>query len=532
MHWPTNTCVPPFSPPVALPQPEIDALVGTYIAGNRLDTLTAGPGAITWTAGADAAEPTVYSTLVPRANGWFSTPDSQDLEITVTNITGETALLARMVSGPYQLTMLVGQRYEPQAIPEAWTARQSTIFLVDDLHPLDYIRLETVNYAMVFSQSRGILHHASGFSNGYLHPHNDHTAFVLGLGNRGPGAVLARLTNGVERLQCGGYNFIDAAGVPTLPAGTTVGASLPNVQSTVWYRIPVRSCLSYVARLQSGDGCAAVICDAEGNAIAWGAAGDMISWRATAAGFHYIGVYGNGHIAGAYELAVAVRSNGGHDFDGDGRADPGTIRDGTLQAWLSAAGYAPQTMNLDAATTDHVLAADCDGDGYADPVLVRPDGSWTAWLSGNGYAQTTLPLGTTAGTPLLADVDGDGRADPILILNGLWYVWPSTLNYQVQGPFDLGLGNGRPFAADLDGDGKADPGMVNGNVWTVALSGSTYALRTESFNVTGIPCPGDYDGDGYADPAVFNQGWHAWLSGSGYAYIGPVLPDAAGQPVP
>lgn len=531
LHWPTNTFIPPSSPITNRAQDELNAMAGIYVTGDGLDRVTAGEGVLTWTAGIDTAAPAVHANLAPRANGWFSAPDSQTLEITITNVTGETVLLSRAAKEAYQHTLLKGQRYTPAAIPAAWSNRMETLFLIDDIHPLDYMLLIITDFAMHFSKQFGILHHASGISNGWLDPRDGDTAFVLGLQNRGPAAVLVAHTNGAERLQCGGYHFIDAASRPAISPGSVSAGTLPDAGRTAWYRTAVKSGLDYLVRLQSSDGCTAVFCDPAAALKVWAYPATGACWRADTNGTAYIGIYGDGQTAGSYVLNLTIASHGGHDFDGDGKADPALAQGAALTAWLSGANYAPFSMNL-GDPGRAMLAADVDGDGKADPVVVQTDGAWKIWFSTRNYAAITMALGTTAGTPLLADCDGDGKADPLLVLPGRWYAALSTENYAVPYSFDFGLGAGMPAAADFDGDGKADLTMVNGTLWTAALSGSGYALNSLALETSGAPCPGDYDGDGLADPAVFNNGWYVWLSGDSYRKAGPFFSGVAGIPVP
>ncbi len=531
LHWPTNTYIPSYSPVTNIPQPEIGAMAGIYINGDSLDELAAGPGTLSWTVGIDQPEPQTHSNLVPRVNGWFSYPDSQTLEMTVTNTAGYTVLMARRAVGPYHLSSPKGNRYTPSAIPEAWQNRVSRIFLIDNLHPLDYLRLMTSNFGMLLDVRHNILHANSLSGNAYLDPHDDDTAFVLGISNRGPGAIQAVRSNDVERLLCAGFGYTDASQTPVLPAGGVCEAALPGVDRWAWRRLAVRSGVDYLVRIASGDGCSALLCNPGADGVAWVPPNAAANWRADTNGTAYLGIYGDGHTAGVYRISLAIASHGGHDFDGDGKADPALAQGGELTAWLSGADYTPASMNL-GDQGRAMLAADADGDGKADPVLVMSDGSWRIWLSASNYSMQTMAMGTTAGIPLLADLDGDGKADPLLIMDEVWYTALSAENYAVPYSFNFGLGAGQPAAADFDGDGKADPAMVNGAVWTAAMSGSGYAAQSAALAQTGAPCPGDFDGDGRADPAVFHDGWHVWLSGNAYRKEGPFFSGLAGIPVP
>jgi len=79
--------------------------------------------------------------------------------------------------------------------------------------------------------------------------------------------------------------------------------------------------------------------------------------------------------------------------------------------------------------------------------------------------------------------------------------------------------------ADYDGDGRADPGVYSSGNWQVWLSGSGYAavgpvlLQATSADQ---PAAGDSDGDGLADPVAYvTNNIHLWLSSGGYQHSGP-----------
>ncbi len=530
LHWPTNTYVPPYSPITNIPQPEIDALAGIYITGDSLDEVAAGPGALSWTADMDQPEPQTHSNLIPRANGWFSAPESQTLEMTVTNTAGYTLLMARRATGAYHLTSPKGHRYTPSPIPEAWQRRVSRVYLIDNLHPHDYLRLLESNFGLLLEVRYNILHAASLGGNGYLHPQDDDTAFVLGISNRGPAAIQAVRSHDVERLLCAGFGFTDARQVPLLPAGGVCEGALTGVDLWAWRRISVRTGVDYQVRIASSDGCSALICNPAADGVAWVPPNAAANWRADTNGTAYVGIFGNGHTAGIYRVSLAIASHGGHDFDGDGKADPALAQGGDLTVRLSGANYTPASINLGDP------GAPCwppcrwrwQSTTRRGDAGQRPGG----WFSSQNYAMTAVALGTAAGIPLLADCDGDGKADPLLILGEVWHTALSTENYATHYSFNFGLGAGQPAAADFDGDGKADPAMVNGAVWTAALSAGGYAVNSLALEISGAPCPGDFDGDGRADPAVFNDGWHVWLSGNAYRKAGPFFSGLAGVPVP
>jgi CubicO group peptidase (beta-lactamase class C family) len=534
-HWPTNAFEPSYSPAVSKPQAELNAIAGLYITKERIDEIVASEGSIAWRYDIAGNNAFNISNMVPRSNGWFSAADLQTVEISFTNAQNYTALLLRQPIGAYQWRTLMAHRYEPAPIPIEWKNRYTKLYLMDNMHPLDYFCQLIDNYAMTFSQKLNMLYVNSTIHSGFLEASNANLAFTLGLDNRGSSSVQIFNSNGVEKIMCGGFTYIDAQSLPTLATGffNSISSALHLVTDNFWVKLPTKAGLEYRMIVESSAPLQARLCNNQGKVtyIITDTSTGAITFKPYTNTTYYTSVYGNGYNTPPFKIRITVLNHGGHDIDGDGKADPAAIlKDGTWVSCLSTLNYMPCQFKLFSDGTP--LLADIDGDGMADPVIVENNGTWKAMISGLNYATFSIPL-NKQGTPLLADFDGDGMADPTIVEGENWYIYASSAGYQLAGPYNFELGDGIPIAADFDGDGKADPAMVAGTFWIGRLSSEGYVKMVFCFEKEGYPIPGDYDGDGKADPAIFNNGLHVWLSGSNYQrlYVALIAPEIV-SPIP
>lgn len=127
-----TTFVPEFSPVVSWSVDRLEALAGIYIpvvpathsylAGSLpaswYDRIVRSTDGLTWIENAGSTSP-VAKVLVPRANGRFSAPDSQDIEYEFKNVSGRNVIV-RHTKG---FKSLAADRYEPVSIPSAWADR-------------------------------------------------------------------------------------------------------------------------------------------------------------------------------------------------------------------------------------------------------------------------------------------------------------------------------------------------------------------------------------------------------------------------
>jgi CubicO group peptidase (beta-lactamase class C family) len=122
--------VPEFSPPASLGHDRLDALAGIYIpilsadaplsmglfvgalSASRYDRIDRSGDGLAWTQDAGSLSP-VTLTLVPRANGRFSIPGSQETEYGFETVSGQKVMLAYHKG----FRSLSADRYDPVSIP-------------------------------------------------------------------------------------------------------------------------------------------------------------------------------------------------------------------------------------------------------------------------------------------------------------------------------------------------------------------------------------------------------------------------------
>jgi hypothetical protein len=132
------------------------------------------------------------------------------------------------------------------------------------------------------------------------------------------------------------------------------------------------------------------------------------------------------------------------DFDGDGKADFGTVKDGLWIIYTSNTNYTQEYfLQLANNDTDRLVPADYDGDGVDDIAYYRPaTGTWTIRRSSGGMV--SVPFGIATDLPAPADFDGDGRADIAIYRDGQWWINGTTSGIRVS---QFGLAGDVPVPA-------------------------------------------------------------------------------------
>lgn len=186
-----------YAPAVAWDQARLDALQGVYVFARSLYASPAPyvrvrsvPGALEWTNPDDGT--TVH--VVPKANGWFSAPESQTREYEFSEISGRKVMVWH---GKGQ-SLLAAEYYAPPAIPAAWTARVGTY--------------EATNCQSAFSCGGAGLAVVDGmlfFATYVLVPVSDTLAYVHSLGRKSGSSVqiLSAPPDGHEELQLLGMRY-------------------------------------------------------------------------------------------------------------------------------------------------------------------------------------------------------------------------------------------------------------------------------------------------------------------------------------
>jgi len=576
LHWPTNTLVPTPSPVTNRPQSELDALAGLYVADSGYNQVLAGNGTLTFIMDAYSDTPTIRSNLVPRANGWFSAADSQDVQFAFTNLAGYDMVVLHQVNGAFETVAPLGEHYLPGAIPVSWSSRTNRVYRMVNMYPADYFwvtGMPEIKTLRFWTKDGALLTHWM-FGDFVEEPQNGNLAFQRGVQYRKGGAGQVTITNGFEMITYSSFHFLDEAAIPTLPVNTITNGSIPFANGTQWYFFSGQTGKTYrVQMTAAGQEVFVRITDREGIVLVSGTNGPT-TWDCSSNATYAIAVSATNVFPFNIALTVKGLDQTRNDFDGDGKADLAVYQAeaGLWRVALSGSGYTTQVVPMGDINC-LACAADFDEDGLTDPAVYNQvTGQITAVLSASGYATLTVPLGMV-GAPVFADFDGDLKADPsvcqtatgqyLIALslygyamtnvnmgvtgwsiaaedfdgdgktdpavyepdNGQWIILLSSQGY-AQNMFVFGAGAGNmPVAGDYDGDGKADLTVYQpaGGVWLWALSGQGYqTFVLYNFGGSGqVPVPGDYNGDGKTDPTVYDSVagiWHILLSGGAYQY--------------
>ena len=238
IHWPTNTFVPAFSSVTNVPQDKLDALAGLYVPDAGYNKVVAEPGTLTLILNANSSTPKVLSNLVPRVNGWFSRPDSQDIQLVFTNLSGHDMLVIHQGDGAFESVSALGEHYLPEPLSAAWSSRTNRVYRMVDMHPFDYFwepgQSAPKTLRFLTTEDGALL--ANWYLGSYtIEPQNDSLAFQRGVQYRKGGAIKVTTTNGVEILQYSGYRFMDEAAIPTLSVPAVTNGAIPFANGTQWY---------------------------------------------------------------------------------------------------------------------------------------------------------------------------------------------------------------------------------------------------------------------------------------------------------
>lgn len=206
---------PEHSPVVSRTAGALEALTGIYIptsspaywpagvrGGKGYDRIERSGGSLIWTKDAGLASRTTQ-TLVPRANGRFSAPDSQEMEYEFKTVSGRDV----MVSYYKGWANLKAERYIPAVIPAEWVARLGNYELIN-LHADDIMRtypgFSEADLKVTLSvNSDGLLL----MDNLVLAPVSATKAYRPGLARDLGAAVQIITIAGEEQLQCLSYRY-------------------------------------------------------------------------------------------------------------------------------------------------------------------------------------------------------------------------------------------------------------------------------------------------------------------------------------
>jgi hypothetical protein len=130
------------------------------------------------------------------------------------------------------------------------------------------------------------------------------------------------------------------------------------------------------------------------------------------------------------------------DYDGDGKADFATFKDG-LWTIEQSSNSATRTVSF-GLSNDKLVPADYDEDGKADVAVWRPSNGYWYWLSSRDGSFNSYQFGLAEDNPQPGDYDGDGKTDIAVFRpsNGVWYIQQSTKGFRAE---QFGLSDDLPM---------------------------------------------------------------------------------------
>jgi CubicO group peptidase (beta-lactamase class C family) len=197
------------SPYTTWPPEKLEPLAGMYATEGGYDIIKAVPGGLEWWSSyGDKTQK-----LLPLENGWFAPPDSQELLVEFSAISGHDVMIFH---GDVLLGLigrsLWGEKIEPAPVPAAWKDRAGK-YSISNLYPDDCSRylpreVQPVSHSIEIAVKDGLL--VLGFTLQaksallVLDPISDTVARIRGLGRNRGGAVQVLTVNGKERIQIWG----------------------------------------------------------------------------------------------------------------------------------------------------------------------------------------------------------------------------------------------------------------------------------------------------------------------------------------
>jgi hypothetical protein len=198
-----------FSPYATWPPEKLKPLAGIYATEGGYDIIKAVPGGLEWWSSyGDKTQK-----LLPLENGWFAPPDSQELQVEFSSISGRDVLIFH---GDVLLGLigrsLWGEKFKPPPVPTVWKDRAGK-YVISNLYPDDCSRylpkeVQPISHSIELAVKDGLL--LLGFTIQaksallVLEPISDTTARIRGLGKNRGGAVQVVTVDGNEQIQLWG----------------------------------------------------------------------------------------------------------------------------------------------------------------------------------------------------------------------------------------------------------------------------------------------------------------------------------------
>jgi len=197
------------SPYATWPREKLEALAGTYATEGGYDTIKVASGCLEWWSSyGDKTQK-----LLPLENGRFAPPDSQELQVEFSTISGRDVMIFH---GDVLLGLIGrsvwGKKFEPAPMSAVWLSRAGR-YEISNLYPDDCSRylpkeVQPVSHAVELAVKDGVL--ALGFTiqdNSallVLEPISNTVARIRGLGRNRGGAVQLVTVDGKEQIQLWG----------------------------------------------------------------------------------------------------------------------------------------------------------------------------------------------------------------------------------------------------------------------------------------------------------------------------------------
>ncbi|NCC51358.1 MAG: hypothetical protein EOM20_09095 [Spartobacteria bacterium] len=354
---PTNEPVLPDSEFVVAAQTNVDALAGYYVNDSGYATLRAGTNCLLYGG----------SALYLREDGWWSATNEPPFLMGFTNVSSSRFVLLRLPYNGYIETVLVGQQYAPPVIPDDWTNRLNSTWLIMSLPDVSYMRAHPGTLSARLWQTNGLLMlsmpsvYLDNYSFGYfshtdmvLEPYDDGLAFVQGAGGKMPCGVSCDDTV----LFANSYYWMNTAEIPHLTSGTTTNVA-PYPLATDWFAFDAEAGVEYFLNLGGAVTGVVMLADANGDYLGDGSQNSLLRWTCPSSGVYYAGI--NFPFDAPVEVEVSVYNYSNTiahmtSWIESGMTNQGTaglaiaLLDGNDVVWTRGFGYADVAAGLSVTT--------------------------------------------------------------------------------------------------------------------------------------------------------------------------------------
>jgi len=445
---PVPAPTPAWSPQTSCAWSVLTALEGIYITHDMADRFAAVTNGLEWntTLPPDYLPRTLR--LVRRENGWFSLPDSQELQLGFARISGREVAVAHGAGGAF----LWGEKYLPPPVPEAWSRRFGW-YLVDDLDHRDCTwfvnpEMRQVALALELREEGGIMVIKMGeMMNLFVEPLTDEIGVLRGLGRNRGEAVNIISGAGEDKIRFWGSTyrkFRSRAASGDYDGDGQAEITLFRPWKALWAE-------RGLTRVYFGND---IVQPVGGDYDTDGTTDIAVFRPAPAPALWAVRGITRVYFGEGWERPVPA------DYDGDGTCEP-ALFDDENGLWT----IRNRTRLYFGAENDYPVSRDYDGDGRADIAIFRPAaGLWAL------YGVSRFYFGRPGDLPVPADYLGSGTsaAGVFRPSSGLWAVRGTTRVY-------FGRGADQPLPADYGPSGASTVGIYRPDSGLWALRGITRA---------------------------------------------------------